>query len=261
MNSFIAWVGGKRILARKIISLMPEHKVYVEAFGGAAWVLFRKDPSEVEVYNDLNSDLVNLFQVVRDRMDAFRSRQYYLLASREEYYRFMEAIKTRKFRSKVDRAIAFYYCIKNSFGSVIFNGWAFRPSRGPKYCAGLDLLDLARERLKDVYIDNLSFERLIPNWDRKETLFYCDPPYAMLLEKKSGRSYYQCDFEEADHKRLRDMLRGISGKFILSYDDHPLIRKLYARFNVIEVEKVNYSMNQRPGTKSRFRPELLITNY
>lgn len=259
MNSFIAWVGGKRILARKIISMMPEHKTYVEVFGGAAWVLFRKEPSEVEVYNDLNSDLVNLFQVVRDRLDAFRSRQYYLLSSREEYYRFMEALKAWKFRSKVDRAIAFYYCIRNSFGSGIFTGWAFGPERGPKYCGGLDTLDLARERLKGVYIDNLGFERLIPNWDRAGTLFYCDPPYAMLLDR-SGRSYYQCDFQEADHERLRDVLKGISGKFILSYDDHPLIRKLYRRFRILEVEKVNYSMNQRPGTKSRFRPELLITN-
>ncbi|GER92693.1 hypothetical protein A45J_0411 [hot springs metagenome] len=65
MNSFIAWIGGKRILAKTIISMMPEHHCYVEVFGGAGCVLFRKKPSQVEVWNDLNSNLVNLFMVVK----------------------------------------------------------------------------------------------------------------------------------------------------------------------------------------------------
>jgi DNA adenine methylase len=260
VTSFLAWVGGKRILAKRIVSMMPEHKTYVEVFGGAGWVLFRKEPSEVEVWNDLNGDLANLFRVVRDRLEDFRSRQYYLLSSRKEYYRFMEDIKAGKFRSRVERAIAFYYCIKNSFGSGIFTGWAFGPERGPKYCQGLDVLDLARERLKHAYIDNLSFEKLIPNWDRDGTLFYCDPPYMMLLGK-AGRSYYQCEFTEEDHRRLREVLGGVKGRFILSYDDHPAVRDLYRGFNVQEAGKVNYSMNCRPGSTPRHRPEVLVTNF
>lgn len=88
MNSFIAWIGGKRILAKTIISMMPEHHCYVEVFGGAGWVLFRKTPSEVEVWNDLNSDLVNLFRIVRNKLHVFKRRQYFLLSSREEYFIF-----------------------------------------------------------------------------------------------------------------------------------------------------------------------------
>lgn len=224
MNSFISWIGGKHILAKKIISIMPGHHTYVEVFGGAGWVLFRKSPSRVECWNDLNSDLVNLFRVARDRLDAFKNRQYFLLASREEYQTFQQNLKTGKFRDDIDRAIAFYYCIKHSFGSGIFTGWAFGPDRPPRYCNSLGHLYAAHERLKSVFIDNLSYERLIANWDKKETLFYCDPPYYMLL-KKPGRGYYQCDFTADDHVRLRDTLKGISGKFILSYDDDPEIRK------------------------------------
>ena len=124
MNSFLAWIGGKRILAKTIISMMPEHKTYVEVFGGAGWVLFRKNPSEVEAWNDLNSDLVNLFRVVRNKLHVFKRRQYFLLSSREEYFTFQKAIKTGSFKDDIDRAIAFYYCIKNSFGSGIFTGFA-----------------------------------------------------------------------------------------------------------------------------------------
>ena len=172
----------------------------------------------------------------------------------------MQAIKTGTFKSDVDRAIAFYYLIRNSFGSSVFSGWAFGPGRPPKYCSGIEMLDDARARLRSVYIDNLSFEKVIGNWDRKETLFYCDPPYYMLLGLK-GRGYYQCAFTAEDHKRLRDILKGICGKVILSYDDHPEIRKLYKRFNVRSAGTVNYTINHRSGVPSRHRPEVIITNF
>jgi DNA adenine methylase len=260
MNSFISWIGGKHLLAKTIISIMPAHKTYVEVFGGAGWVLFKKNPSEVEAWNDLNSDLVNLFRIVRNRLTAFKNRQYFLLASRQEYNSFQNALKTGKFKDDVDRAIAFYYCIKNSFGSSVFNGWAFSPEGRPRYCSGLEVLEAARERLRNVYIDNLSFDKLIPRWDRPGTLFYCDPPYYMLIDKK-GKSYYQCDFTVEDHKRLREMLKGISGKVILSYDDHPEIRRLYKGFKVRETSPVLYSMNNRPGATKKMVGELIITNF
>lgn len=231
MNSFLAWIGGKRILAETIVSMMPVHKTYIEVFGGAGWVLFRKEQSKVEVWNDLNSDLVNLFRTVRNKLELFKSRQYYILASRDEYQEFQKALKTGKFKSDIDRAIAFYYCLRNSFGSGIFTGWGFGRTSRPRYCAGLEKLEDARERLKHVYIDNLSFDKLIPNWDSKEALFYCDPPYAMMLEK-GGKTYYQCSFTEDDHIGLRDTLAGISGKFILSYDDHKMVRRLYKGYKI-----------------------------
>ena len=139
-------------------------------------------------------------------------------------------------------------------------GWAFSPNRRPKHGISLEDLETARERLKTVYIDNLPFERLIANWDRRDALFYCDPLYYMLLERK-GRSYYQCTFTREDHTRLRDVLKGIEGKFILSYDDNQEIRKLYRRFNIMETALVLYSMNNRRSAPARKVRELIITNF
>jgi DNA adenine methylase len=260
MNSFISWIGGKHILAKKIISIIPEHHCYVEVFGGAGWVLFKKPHSKVEAWNDLNSDLVNLFRVVRNYPIRFKRRQQYLLASREEYSAFQKAIKTGKFKDDIDRAIAFYYCIKNSFGSSVYNRWAYSPSRPPKYQSGMDHLVKASERLKNVYIENLSYEKLIPKWDRKDTIFYCDPPYYMLIGKK-GKDYYQYSFNEDDHIRLRNTLKGIMGKFVLSYDDDPIIRDLYKSFNVIQTKPVLYSMNNKDQSTTRHARELIITNF
>ena len=82
----------------------------------------------------------------------------------------------------------------------------------------------------------------------------------MLLERK-GRSYYQCTFDREDHTRLRDVLKGIEGKFILSYDDNQEIRKLYRRFNIMETSPVLYSMNNRRNAPARKVRELIITNF
>lgn len=260
MNSFISWIGGKSLLAKTIISMMPEHHTYVEVFGGAGWILFKKERSKVEVWNDLNSDLVNLFRIVRHRLPEFQRRQYFLLASREEYYAFQQHYKDGKFKDDIDRAVAFYYLIKNSFGSGIFTGWAFGPQRPPHYDPQSESLTQARDRLQRVHIDNRSFDKLIPRWDRKETLFYCDPPYMMLLDLK-GRGYYQCSFTAEDHTLLRDTLKAIKGKFILSYDDHPDVRRLYKRFHLHETTPVRYTMANRPGSKNRRVGELIITNF
>lgn len=65
MNSPIPWLGGKRLLRKRVISLFPEHKCYVEVFGGGAWVLFGKEPSSVEVLNDIDGELINFYRIVK----------------------------------------------------------------------------------------------------------------------------------------------------------------------------------------------------
>ncbi len=260
MKSFIGWVGGKSILAKHIVSLMPPHRCYVEVFGGAGWVLFKKNPSNIEVWNDLNNDLVNLFRVVRNNLEEFINRQYFLLPSREEYALFTKNYRTNNFKDDIDRAITFYYLIKNSFSGMIFSGWSYSTVRASSYHLDIEHLKAVRERLKRVYIENLSFEKLIPYWDRKETLFYCDPPYFKLLNMK-GRQYYQCSFTLDDHIKLRDILKKINGKFILSYDDHPEVKKLYKDFHIIHTEPVRYNAVNLRVTSAKRVSELLITNF
>lgn len=81
-HSFSGWLGGKSQLARTIVELMPEHKTYAEVFGGAGWVLFKKTPSPVEVINDVNDDLINLYRVLKFHFDAFLAEFDLLLFSR-----------------------------------------------------------------------------------------------------------------------------------------------------------------------------------
>jgi len=82
MNSIISWVGGKRLLRKKILPLIPKHDIYCEVFGGAAWILFGKSPNKedwqlskksryTEVYNDINGDLVNFWRYIKQHPEAF----------------------------------------------------------------------------------------------------------------------------------------------------------------------------------------------
>lgn len=113
MNSFISWIGGKKLLRDAILAkLPPYYERYIEVFGGAGWVLFRKSPgNEVEIYNDFNSNLVNLYRCVRDKPDKLKYKLRYVLNSREDFDLISSLHKRSlfpKFRD-IDRAAKFYH--------------------------------------------------------------------------------------------------------------------------------------------------------
>jgi DNA adenine methylase len=254
VNSPIRWMGGKFRLRKTIINLLPKHVCYCEPFGGAGWILFEKAPSKVEVYNDINSELVNFFTVVRDNPEQFIRAFDYLLISREifEKYKMLNLSGT----SKINRAVRFYYLLHFSFGALMDN-FLINPLGSPsKALENIDkVIRQVRERLVHTIIENRDFEKLINSYDRKETIFYCDPPYYGLTDYTSQGSK---PFNKEDHKRLRDCLSKIKGKFLLSINDHPEIRDLYSGFNIKSVD-IRYSICR--SDKSTLSQELLISNY
>ncbi|MCF8719199.1 DNA adenine methylase [Nitrospina gracilis] len=137
MKSFISWVGGKSRLAASIVELFPPHRTYVEVFGGAAWVLFRKDAStsKVEVYNDIHGELVNLFRVVKHRPSALVECFRMALFSRQTYYRFLKELD-QPAEDEVERAARFLFLIRSAFGSSIGQGWGVQPHTAGKAAGG-----------------------------------------------------------------------------------------------------------------------------
>lgn len=251
MNSFISWIGGKKLLRNIILENFPTegtYNRYIEVFGGAGWVLFSKDRhAKFEVYNDINSNLVNLFKCVKYHHKALQEELEYVLMSREQFFDAKAQLDVKGF-TDIQKAARFYILIKESFGSQL-------TSFGVKNRN----LDNAKEYLKDVstrlnnvVIENRDFEHLIDTYDKKDTLFYLDPPYI------GTEKYYTEKFEDLDHKRLRDKLHDIEGKFLVSYNDHELVRELYSDFNIVEVDRANNLI--KGENKPRYK-ELLIKNY
>lgn len=243
MNSFISWIGGKKLLRNKIIEQFPEeYDRYVEVFGGAGWVLFAKDRKGTEVYNDINSNLVNLYKCVKHHPEALQKELDGILMSREL---FQDAIWDTRGLTDIQRAARFFVAIKESFGSRM-ETFGLQPKNMK---ASVDFLKIASERLNTVVIENRDFDKIIQSYDKEDTLFYLDPPYY-----KTER-YYQGGFKPEDHKRLRESLGNIQGKFLLLHNDCPEIRELYREYEIIEVDR-----NNNLATGKRYK-ELIIKNY
>jgi len=253
MDSFISWVGGKKLLRKEICRLFPEsdYNKYVEVFGGAGWVLFHKEKhAELEIYNDINSNLVNLYKCVKYHPNAMQEELDYILNSREFFNNFKELYKSTAL-TDIQRATMYFYMIKTSYASKITSFGA-----KARDVTNVEYLKTIKERLRTVIIENKSYEALIKQYDRPTTLFYCDPPYL------GSESYYEIGnmvFDQAQHINLRDILANIQGKCIISYNDHDLIRELYKNFNIHEVQRQN-NMGIRYDTNKTFK-ELIITNY
>ena len=115
MNSFLAWFGGKSILSKQIVTLIPEHKCYVEVFAGAAWLLFRKPESKVEIINDINSELVNLYRVVKLHLEEFVRYFKWILNSRDEYDRLK--LENPDTLTDIQKAVRYYYLLRLTYGA------------------------------------------------------------------------------------------------------------------------------------------------
>lgn len=240
MNSFLSYLGGKSRLTDQIISRMPEHECYVEVFAGAAWLLFRKEESGTEILNDINSDLVTLYRVVKNHLDEFVRYFRWILVSRDEFERFKST--PPEVLTDIQRAARFYYLLKTGFGAKIRNPtFSIAPS-GP---SRLNLLRLEEElsaahlRLSRVYIENKPYAEVLTRYDRPTTFFYLDPPY-YNCENDYGKGI----FLREDFTRLAGILAGIKGSFILSLNNTPEVREIYRAFRMVTV-KTSYSATSK----------------
>ena len=253
----MSWIGGKRALREAVVQRFPlDYERYIEVFGGGGWVLFHKPPwGDFEVYNDFNGLLVNLYRIVRDRPEEFVEALRYVLNAREDFECIRMALARDSPVSEVQKAAWFYQIIRYSYASGL-SSFAGQPH---DMWGNFPLIQQAHRRLKDVVIEHQDFERLVRHYDRPTSLFYLDPPY------HATEGYYQnvgeAGFTEADHFRLRDLLLGIEGKFLLSYNDDRFVRELYTQPGIMvqEITRLN-NMRQRYEGGAQFS-ELLIANY
>ena len=227
------------------------YEKYKEVFGGGGWILFAKPPSnDHEIFNDANSNISNLFYCVREHSGELIEKLRYVLNCREDFDRIKHIISEKAEIGDVQRAAQFYQLIRYSYAS----GCDSFGGKSHSMWSNFPLIEQASRRLQKVVIENKDFEKLISAQDSEMSFFYCDPPYY------STESYYNnVGFTSADHERLRDTLKKISGKFLLSYNDCPAIRELYQGYEMYSYERLN-NIRQRFDGGSMFN-ELLIANY
>lgn len=262
VNSPIKWVGGKSRFRTRIISLLPEHTCYVEPFAGAAWVLFAKPPSDVEILNDIDEELVTFFRVLREKPEELIASFEWELVARAEFERLAALDPTQL--TDVQRAHRFYYLIMAGWGGEL-NYPRFQTSisdggHGNRLIGAIkhlrERLLPVHQRLKTVIIEHLDWAACIDRYDREKVVMYIDPPYP---DNKCNYAHNMRSWEE--HQRLANRLHNTKCQWILSSYDKPEIRKLYAQHYIIPVQAfsgMNVKKNEGPRVLNE---EVLITNF
>lgn len=211
--------GSKSHLADWIIDTMPAHDTYVEVFGGSAGVLFEKERSKYEVYNDINNDLVQFFTVLRNRTDELAEWLSHVPYSRELYKQWVEEFY-RGIRpdDSVKRAGRFFALRYMQYISVSDapNGFRARAKRSPArtFSNATERIEKMAERFEDVTIENQHYRDILTNYDASsvDVLFYIDPPYL------GSEDRYEAEF---DRDGLLDSLHDIDGDWMLSCEFVP----------------------------------------
>lgn len=248
----IPWIGGKRRLAKHILPMFPEHTCYVEPFSGAAALYFLKEPVKVEVLNDVNGDLVNLYRVVKHHLEEFTRQFKWALTSRQ-MFKWLQDTPIEPL-TDIQRAARFFYLQKNCFGGKVSGQTLGTATTSPPRLNLLRLeedLSQAHLRLSQTYIEHLNWEACIKKYDRDHTLFYCDPPYW-------GTEGYGVDFGIEQYTRMAELARAIKGKMVISVNDIPEMREAFAG---LHMESVGITYSVGGAGRSGKTAELVIRNW
>lgn len=213
MKSPISYYGGKQSMVNDILPLIPEHKIYVEPFFGGGAIYWAKEPSHTEVINDVNMNVVNFYEVLKNAYFDLKKRIEATLHSRETYKKAMIIYDCPWLFADdpVIRAWAFFVVTNQGFSCKI-GTWGYdRDKRAKTIQNNIDRFqeELA-DRIKYTQIENNKANKVILSRDTPETFVYADPPYI-----DSDQGHYG-GYTEEHFKLDLDALTSMKGKFLLS---------------------------------------------
>lgn len=240
----MSYTGGKTKLTKTLLKKMPPHKTYVEPFVGGASVFFSKPPAEKSVINDKDQEVMQFYKAFADiDVNAFNKLDF--TPSKTKF----ERLKESNPKSNIGKVEKLLYMNKNSF-------MGNRKNFAPKAKAGR-LKSIAPkvehyiERLDKATKLNQDFGSVIKKYDSPNTFFYLDPPY---YEVQAGYKHNSVTPEQ-----VANSLKGVKGKFMLSYNVHPKVKTTFKNYNQQYVTTAYpYASGGGHGAKKK---ELLITNY
>lgn len=247
------WIGGKRGLARRLCAMIEAtpHDLYAEPFVGMGGVFFRRrSRPKCEIVNDWSGELVNLFRCMRAHAGPLADLTAWTFSCRADFDQLKRA--DTSMMTDLQRAARFIQLQKLAFGGKVkgqnFGVRTDGPARYRSSQVTADLLAAGR-RLEDVTIENLDWSAFIARYDREGALFYLDPPY-FGCERDYGDGFGREQFT-----RMAEQLAGLKGRFILSLNDRPEVREIFAAFD-IEAVGTTYGIAGKGAQAAR---EVIIT--
>lgn len=236
MKAIMKYPGSKWSLSDWIIGMFPKHHSYLEPFFGSGAILFNKPRSDIETVNDLDGNVVNLFEWIKKDPERLAYEIYYTPYARQVYEDVFASVPENSF----DRAVNFYIRLNMGHGFRTNGekvGWKNDVQGRERAYASKDWCNLpgkiaqAAERLRGVQIDNRPALELIPRFNYGNVLIYCDPPY--VLETRHGKQY-RCEMDVEDHEELLKLLLEHKGPVVISGYETELYNNMLAGWNRYE---------------------------
>lgn len=224
MKAIMKYPGSKWRLAKWIINYFPEHHSYLEPFWGSGAIFFNKPRSNIETVNDLDGNVVNLFEWIKRNPERLAHEIYFTPYSRKVYE---DAFATEP-EDSLERAVNFYIRLQMGHGFRINGekvGWKNDVQGRERAYAAKDWCELPNriietaERLRGVQIECMPAVELIKRFNYSNVLIYADPPY--MLGTRHGKQY-RFEMDDQDHEELLDVLLAHKGPVLLSGYDSPL---------------------------------------
>ena len=249
------WQGGKSKLAKLLIERIEAipHKTYVEPFVGMGGVFLRRGfRPKLEVINDRNAEIINLFRILQRHYPQLLDVMRFSITSRREFERLRETDPATL--TDLERASRFLYLQRLAFGGQVSGVFGVAPTHGARFSLSRlePILEAAHERLEGVVFECLDWSEILERYDTPDTLFYLDPPY-FGGEDDYGKGM----FARGDFNRMAEILRNLKGKFILSINDNATTRSVFADFKINDV-RLTYTVG-RDGPNKKVS-ELVVSN-
>ncbi len=255
----ISYYGGKQKMVKHILPLIPKHHIYVEPFFGGGAIFFAKEPSHIEVINDLNGEVVNFYAVMQNDFEALQKKISTQIHSRQIYRDAAVVNCSPHLFSKLERACAFWVLTNQGFGSQIStSSWGYSRIKNSDSLKNKNKREafgaFYGERISLTQIENNNALQVIKSRDTPQTFVYADPPY-----HNACQGHYK-GYTQADYIDLLEVLKNMKGKFLLSSYPCETLAK-YTQENGWNTQKVEGTVSINGFGVQKKKTEVLTANY
>jgi DNA adenine methylase len=263
----LAWYGSKAKLASTIASLIPAHFRYVEIFAGSAAVLFRKEPSRIEIINDLDGDVVHLYRILRDKGQAAELARLLALTpySRQEHD---WCVENPESSDPVERARRFFVRCRQSYAGIVDDAWSFSltSNRASDFASPVRQIEHITRRLSTVQVENKDFRSLLGKVDLPDTVIFADPPYLPSVRTNKAHEFvsrYRHELSGDDHVDLLERVTGLRrAKVLMCGYASPLYQQYLGGWRRYEFESGVRASKVETGTlRPARRTEVVWANF
>lgn len=247
--------------------MIPPHRAYVEHFGGSGCFLLNKKSSSLEVFNDINSLVINFFKVLVDESARSRlmSKLEYTPWSREMFRTVQSKFKADDFEDDVDRAWAWFVGVRQALGGMAFRAWAIPSAKMKRnnlviaWRNTIERFEFFAKRLSHVVFENNSFEKTIPMYDNISTFHYIDPPYIGV--QRTDSDVYAHEMDISEHEKLLNLITKSGGMFLISGYENDLYEDALKDWKRADIRATNWTKPARDVAKRDTRVETVWFNY